>query len=38
MTPIFLTYCALAFPYLVATVRSALIVSVWARLGAKSQL
>ena len=35
MTPILFTYCALAFPYLVATVRSALIVSMWARLEVK---
>jgi len=35
MTPILFTYCALAVPYLVATVRSALIVSMWARLEVK---
>jgi hypothetical protein len=36
MTPLLLTYCALALPYLAATVRLALTVSVWPRSGVKS--
>jgi hypothetical protein len=35
MTPLLLTYCVLALPYLVATVRLALTVSVLTRPGVK---
>ena len=38
MTPLFLTYCTLALPYLAAVVRLALTVSVWTRSGVKSPL
>ena len=36
MTPLLVTYCALALPYLVVAVRLALTVSVWTRSGRKS--